>query len=225
MTGETHDHEAERQADRLDMVEFQIARRGISDGRVLAAMRKVPRHRFVPPEQQPFAYDDGPLPIGFSQTISQPYIVALMTELARPKPGDRALDIGTGSGYQAAILASLVAEVSCIEIVEPLARRAAKTLADLGITNVHVKHGDGYEGWPDLAPFDIILLAAAPEQIPHPLVSQLGPGGRLVLPIGRFQQELLLIERLEDGEIRESRITPVAFVPMTGKAEELGPSG
>lgn len=225
MTGETHEHEAERQADRLDMVEFQIARRGISDGRVLAAMRKVPRHRFVPPEQQTFAYDDGPLPIGFSQTISQPYIVALMTELARPKPWDRALDIGTGSGYQAAILASLVAEVRSIEIIEPLARRAAKTLADLGITNVHVKHGDGYEGLPDLAPFDIILLAAAPEQIPHSLVSQLGPGGRLVLPVGRFHQELLLIERLEDGEIRESRITPVAFVPMTGKAEELGSSG
>jgi protein-L-isoaspartate(D-aspartate) O-methyltransferase len=225
MSGETDDHEAERRSERVEMVELQIARRGISDRRVLAAMRKVPRHRFVPPEQQPFAYDDGPLPIGYSQTISQPYIVALMTELARPKPGDRALDIGTGSGYQAAILAALVEEVDSIEIIEPLARRATKTLAELGITNVHVKHGDGYEGWPDLAPFDIILLAAAPEQIPPPLVSQLGPGGRLVLPVGRFKQELLLIERLEGGEIRESRITPVAFVPMTGKAEELGPIG
>jgi protein-L-isoaspartate(D-aspartate) O-methyltransferase len=198
------------------MVESQIADRGIKDARVLDAMRAVPRHLFVPPDEVRHAYEDRPLTIGYGQTISQPYIVALMTELARPAPTDRALEIGTGSGYQAAVLSRLVASLFTIELEQPLAEAAERRLADLGCANVTVRHGDGFLGWPEQAPFDVILVTAAPEEIPPPLLEQLKPGGRLVIPVGPFleAQELLLVEKGAAGVTRTERVIPVRFVPL-----------
>ncbi len=207
---------------RSRMVEQQLCSRDITDSLVLAAMARVPRHRFVPEVHRAMSYSDTPLPIGHNQTISQPYIVALMTQLALPRPGARALDIGTGSGYQAAVLAELVGQVYGIEIICPLAEQAKARLERLGYTNVEVRCGDGYRGWPQQAPFDIIILAAAPDHIPEPLVEQLAPGGRLVLPVGRFFQDLLVVEKEEDGTTRQWRAIPVRFVPMTGEAEKRG---
>lgn len=206
-------------AERLTMVEQQIERRGVGDPRTLEAMRTVPRHLFVPPELQEQAYDDQPLPIGHGQTISQPYIVALMTELARPSSTDRALEIGTGSGYQAAVLSRLVDHVYTIEIVEPLGQQAAERLKALGFDNVTVRIGDGYGGWPEEAPFDVILVTAAPEDVPEPLLQQLKPGGRMVVPVGPPQavQTLRLIEKTESGEIRTRKVAPVMFVPFQRK--------
>lgn len=200
-------------AARTRMVETQIASRGVRDERVLAAMRAVPRHRFVDPSLAAEAYNDHPLPIGHGQTISQPYIVAYMVEQLRVAPGDRVLEVGTGCGYQAAVLGELAREVYTIEIVEPLARCAEKTLAELGYDNVHVRHGDGYHGWPEHAPFDGIVVAAAPEQVPPALVEQLAPGGRLVIPVGRLDQEIRVITRSADGILQE-RLIPVRFVPL-----------
>lgn len=203
---------------RSRMVERQIAARGIHHPGVLAAMGEVPRHRFMDREYGGEAYEDRPHGIGYGQTISQPYIVALMTELTRPVSTDRALEIGTGCGYQAAVLSRLVSEVYSIEIVEPLADRARETLASLGYDNVDVRCGDGYCGWSERGPFDIILVTAAPEHLPLPLVEQLAPGGRMVIPIGRDYQELMVIEKSVDGTLRQSSVAPVVFVPMTGEA-------
>ena len=175
--------------------------------------------QFVPRSIRDHAYDDRPLPIGEGQTISQPYIVALMTEAVRPQPTFRALDVGTGSGYQAAILAELVDQVYSIEIVASLAAEATDRLAELGYENVEVRHGDGYRGWPEHAPFDVIIVAAAPKKIPQPLIDQLAPGGRLVIPVGESIQELVVVEKQSDGKIKRSRITGVRFVPMTGEAQ------
>jgi protein-L-isoaspartate(D-aspartate) O-methyltransferase len=212
------DAEARFERARHEMVETQIAARDVRDARVLQAMRDVPRHRFVPAEQRELAYLDRPLPIGFGQTISQPYIVAAMTELLQPKPTDRVLEIGTGSGYQAAVISRLVAKVYTIEIVPELAERAAKTLAELGYANVAVTAGDGYRGIPGEAPFDGILVTAAPEAIPPPLLEQLAIGGRMVIPVGDFFQELTLVEKTQHG-VRKRSVFPVRFVPMTGEAD------
>jgi protein-L-isoaspartate(D-aspartate) O-methyltransferase len=190
----------------------------VRDARVLEAMRAVPRHLFVPPDQVPYAYEDHPLPIGHGQTISQPYIVAKMTELARPEPQHRALEIGTGSGYQAAVLAKLVREVFTIEIVEPLGREAAARLKRLGHANVEVRIGDGYAGWPEKAPFDLIIVTAAPEQIPMTLVEQLKPGARMVIPVGPTGgvQSLQVVIKGPRGprDYRVEEQMPVRFVPM-----------
>ena len=191
----------------------------ITDRRVLAAMRLVPRHRFVRPTDLHLAYADCPLSIGRGQTISQPYIVALMTQLARPRAGGRALDIGTGSGYQAAVLAGLTGEVYSIEILCPLANEARARLARLGYANVEVRCGDGYRGWPEQAPFDAIILAAAPDHIPPALIDQLAPGGHLVLPVGEYEQELVDVEKRPDGSVIKRNVIPVRFVPMTGESE------
>jgi protein-L-isoaspartate(D-aspartate) O-methyltransferase len=204
---------------REQMVREQIEARGIRDVRVLAALRKVPRHLFVPPEEQGDAYNDYPLAIGHAQTISQPYVVAYMTEALELKPRDRVLEIGTGSGYQAAILAELAAEVYSIEIVEPLAMEAGARLRRLGYYNVQVRAGDGYRGWPEAAPFDGIIVTAAPGHIPQPLVDQLREGGRMVLPLGQWDQELVRLRRGREGILREY-LLPVRFVPMTGEAEK-----
>lgn len=206
--------------DRQQMVAQQLAARDIDDPRVLAAMGKVPRHEFVPRAMRSRAYQDSPLPIGSGQTISQPYIVALMTQLVEPKPDQKALDIGTGSGYQAAVLSELVDQVFSIEIVESLAEEARARLQRLGYHNVQVRHGDGYAGWESEAPFDLIIVAAAPDHVPPALVEQLAPGGKLVIPIGDFAQNLMLIEKQPDGSIVQQNIAPVAFVPMTGEAEK-----
>jgi len=191
--------------------------RGINDQRVLAAMAKVPREEFVTPESRSASYEDGPLPIGYGQTISQPYIVAFMTEQLRPKPSDRVLEIGTGSGYQAAILAELVSDVYSIEIVEPLAKNAEATLQQLGYKNVHLKIGDGYKGWSDAAPFDAIIVTCAPDKVPQPLIDQLKDGGRMVIPVGNtFAQELYLLEK-KNGQLKQSATLPVRFVPMASE--------
>lgn len=210
----------ERAQERLQMVHQQIEARGVRDARVLEAMRKVPRHRFMPDSQRPYAYDDRPLPIGQGQTISQPYIVALMSELAEVKPGDTVLEVGTGSGYQAAILAEMGVNVFSIEIVASLAKRAEALLGVLGYgERVEVRQGDGYAGWPEHAPFDAIVVTAAPPKIPEPLKQQLEVGGRLVIPVGKNFQSLLRVTRTKDG-FREESVIPVRFVPMTGKAQE-----
>ncbi len=190
--------------------------RGIKDERVLAAMRTVPRHEFVPAAQRPSAYDDRPLPIGHGQTISQPFIVAFMTEQLKPQPTDKVLEIGTGSGYQAAVLSGLVKEVFTIEIVEPLAKRAETDLRRLGYTNVLVKAGDGYKGWVEHAPFDAIIVTCAPDQIPQSLIEQLRDGGRMVIPVGPDGgvQELVFLEK-RGGEVKQRAVLPVHFVPMT----------
>ncbi len=201
------------------MVEDQLRLRDITDPKVLCAMGRVPRHRFVPAEMRSQAYDDHPLPIGLGQTISQPYIVALMTQLARPTPESRALDVGSGSGYQAAILAEVCRHVYGLEIHRPLAEAAAERLAGLGYANVTICWGDGSQGWPEHAPFDVILVAAAPAEVPQALLEQLAPGGRLVIPVGRHFQELLLIQKRSDGALDHAAIAPVQFVRMTGGTE------
>lgn len=200
---------------RENMVKEQIAGRGITDRRTLEAMNEVPRHLFVPRNMDEFAYDDSPLPIGYNQTISQPYIVALMTETARPGPGKKALEIGTGSGYQAAVLGLTVDSVFTIEIVPELAKKSSELFRKLGYTNIISKYGDGYRGWPEYAPFDIIIVTAAPEEIPQPLIDQLADNGRLVIPVGKPSsfQELVLVEK-KAGKITRKRITSVRFVPF-----------
>ncbi len=208
------DAEAVYAVRRRQMADTQIRGRGIHDPRVLGALEKVPRHKFVQPGDEPSAYGDHPLAIGSGQTISQPYIVAYMTEALDLQPGDRVLEIGTGSGYQAAILGELVHEVYTIEIVPELAARATRVLANLRYTNVHVREGDGYLGWPDHAPFDAVIVTAAPDHVPTPLVDQLKLGGRLVVPIGRDDQDLLVLTRTSDG-LREDARLPVRFVPLT----------
>ena len=207
-------------ARREEMAKTQIELRGIKDKAVLAALRKVPRHRFVPALWQERAYADSPLPIGEGQTISQPYIVAWMTELIEPKKGMRVLEIGTGSGYQAAVLAECVAQVDTIEVVPSLSRNAEALLRELGYRNIRARIGDGYAGWPERAPYDAILLTAAPPlDVPKPLLDQLKLGGRLVAPVGREDQSLVRITRTETGLKREV-LAPVRFVPMTGKAQD-----
>jgi protein-L-isoaspartate(D-aspartate) O-methyltransferase len=203
-------------ARRLDMVERQIRQRGVTDPRVLDALRKVPRERFVPADLVSRAYEDNPLPIGQSQTISQPFIVAHMTEALGVSPADRVLEIGTGSGYQAAVLAEIAREVYTIEIVPELARRAAAVLRSLGYANVHVRDGDGYAGWPEHAPFNRIIVTAAPDAIPGPLIEQLAPGGRLVIPVGSQGriQWMTIAEKTTRGLV-ERRTIPVQFVPFT----------
>jgi protein-L-isoaspartate(D-aspartate) O-methyltransferase len=207
------------------MVREQIEARGVRDPRVLAALRAVPRHRFVPEAYRDRAYEDGPLPIGQRQTISQPYIVAVMTELLRPQPDDRVLEVGTGSGYQAAVLARLASRVYSIEIVPELAERARATLGELGVSNVEVVTGDGYRGLPEHAPFDGILVTAAPTEVPQALLDQLAVGGRLVVPVGGLDQELRLLERTAEG-VRSQTLFPVRFVPMVhGREPEAGDVG
>jgi protein-L-isoaspartate(D-aspartate) O-methyltransferase len=203
-------------AARTHMVETQIRARGIVHEGVLDAMRRVPRHRFVPDEQRPYAYDDTPLPIGSGQTISQPFIVAYMTAAIEPAKSDRVLEIGTGSGYQAAVLAELVGEVYTIEIVPELARQAAAVLKDLGYTNIHTREGDGYRGWPEAAPFTKIVVTAAPEQVPQALVDQLAVGGIMVVPVGRGDQMMTVIRKTTEGVVQRETI-PVRFVPMIKK--------
>jgi protein-L-isoaspartate(D-aspartate) O-methyltransferase len=201
-------------AQRQRMVEQQLKARGIKDQRVLAAMAKMPREEFIPADERIGAYEDGPLPIDYGQTISQPYIVAFMTEQLRPKPTDRVLEIGSGSGYQAAILAEVVTDVYTIEIIEPLAKSAEATMQRLGYKNVHIKVGDGYQGWPEEAPFDAVIVTCAPENVPQPLIDQLQNGGRMVIPVGeRFAQQLYLLEK-KNGRLKESATLPVRFVPM-----------
>lgn len=212
------EEEAGWDAMRERMVNDQIVRRGVTNPDVLRAVRSVPRHAFVPEAHRAEAYDDHPLPIGEGQTISQPYIVALMTELLDPQPGDRVLEVGTGSGYQAAVLAELVTAVYSIEIVEPLAEESAARLTALGYDNVTVRAGDGYRGWPDEAPFDAVIVTAAPGHVPKPLTEQLKDGGVLVIPVGDKEQSLLRITRTGNAFKRES-VIPVRFVPMTGEAE------
>ena len=205
-------------AQRERMVSEQIARRGIREARLLEAMRLVPRHRFVPLEEQAYAYTDGPLPIGEGQTISQPYIVGLMTQMLGLQGSETVLEVGTGSGYQAAVLAQVVSRVYSVEIIEALHLRATERLAGLGYKNVETRLGDGYQGWPEHAPYDGILVTAAARSVPPPLVEQLKPGARLVIPVGEpyFSQRLLLIEKAADGSVSETEVLPVAFVPLTG---------
>ncbi len=198
---------------RLKMVETQIRARGITAPRVLAAMERVPRHEFVPETYRDRAYEDMPLPIGHDQTISQPYIVAYMTEALRLKGNEKVLEIGTGSGYQAAVLAELGTEVYTIEIVKPLADEATKKLKRLGYKNVHVKWGDGYKGWPAYAPYDAIIVTAAPLKIPEELARELREGGRMIVPVGSFFQELILVTK-EKGKLIKKKLIPVRFVPM-----------
>ena len=201
------------------MVTEQIEARGVHDGKTLAAMRKVARHLFVPEEAVPLAYDDHPLPIGHGQTISQPYIVAFMTEALRLQGGETVLEVGTGSGYQAAVLAEIAAKVYTIEIVEPLAEDARRRLERLGYSTVSVRAGDGYLGWPEAAPFDAIMVTAAAPKVPEPLKQQLKDGGRLCLPVGEEFQELVVLTR-KGSEFIEERVLPVRFVPMTGRVRE-----
>jgi protein-L-isoaspartate(D-aspartate) O-methyltransferase len=207
---------ADAQQAREKMVNEQLAARDIKDPSVLRAMRELPRHEFVPEALRAEAYHDRPLSIGHGQTISQPYIVAFMTEHLHLQPGDRVLEIGTGSGYQAAVLSRLAAEVFSIEIIAPLAQRAAGVLERLGIKNVRVKADDGYAGWPEHAPFDAIIVTCAPEAVPAPLVAQLKDGGRMIIPVGdtRGVQELYLLRKV-NGNVERTAVLPVRFVPMT----------
>jgi protein-L-isoaspartate(D-aspartate) O-methyltransferase len=209
----------EFEAKRRQMVESQIRGRDVRNERVLQAMGKVPRHLFVPDHVRALAYEDFPLPIGAEQTISQPYIVALMTSLLELDGDERVLEIGTGSGYQAAVLGEVAGEVYSIEILEPLGRRAQETLAALGYENVEVRIGDGFAGWPEHAPYDGILVTAAPAKVPQPLLDQLKVGGRLVIPVGRFFQDLLVYKKTAKG-FEKRNVIPVRFVPMTGEAEK-----
>ena len=207
---------ADYTVERAEMVTRQIAERGVRDQRVLSAMRKVPRHEFVPEAERRHAYRDTPLPIGEAQTISQPYIVALMTELAAADATDRVLEIGTGSGYQAAVLAELVQHVYTIEIEPLLAQRAKQSLERLGYRNVTVRAGDGYAGWAEHAPFDIVMITAAPDHIPQPLVDQLKAGGRMVVPVGPIAatQQLRVLEKDSAGKVTSKVVAPVRFVPL-----------
>ncbi|MEW6037767.1 MAG: protein-L-isoaspartate(D-aspartate) O-methyltransferase [Pseudomonadota bacterium] len=202
------------------MVEQQLQGpgRGITDPGVLRAMAEVPRHEFVPQGLRASAYDDRPLPIGHGQTISQPYVVAFMTENLDLKPTDRVLEIGTGSGYQAAVLATLVAEVYTIEIVEPLGQRAKADLQRLGYGKVRVRTGDGYRGWPEAAPFDAIMVTSAADQVPQPLVDQLKDGGRMIIPVGPSYGQNLYLLKKQAGKLERKAVLPVRFVPMTGEA-------
>jgi protein-L-isoaspartate(D-aspartate) O-methyltransferase len=211
------DHAALRTA----MVRNQVEARGVDDEAVLRAMRAVPRHRFVPGASARAAYSDRPLPIGHGQTISQPYIVAFMAEAAGIEPGDRVLEIGTGSGYAAAVLGELAAEVYTIEIVPELAERARGILAGLGADNVHVRAGNGWQGWPEHAPYDAIVVTAAPDEVPDALVEQLAIDGMLVVPVGSLIQELRVLRKTPEG-LREEASLPVRFVPMTGEPTDTG---
>jgi len=211
-----HDIYAE---EREIMVKTQIVARGVKDRLVLAAMRKVPRHLFVPEKWRDQAYTDNPLPIGEGQTISQPYIVGLMTELLSLKGGEKVLEIGTGSGYQAAVLAEIAKEVYTIEIICPLAQRAESTLKQLEYDHITVKCGDGYQGWKEYAPFDGVIVTAAPDHIPQPLIDQLKVGGKLVIPVGDFYQELVVVVKTDTG-VKKMNSIPVRFVPMTGEADK-----
>lgn len=208
---------AERQKERQEMVSEQISARGIKSQRVLEAMRRVPRHEFIPSLFQDSAYDDTPVSIGHGQTISQPYIVAFMTESLDLKPTDKVLEIGTGCGYQSAVLSELSKDVYTIEIVDALGKTAAERLKKLGYKNVHTRVGDGYRGWPEQAPFDAIMVTAAPDHIPKALVAQLAEDGRLIIPVGHDVQNLMLLTK-EDGKIVQKMLFPVKFVPMTGEA-------
>jgi protein-L-isoaspartate(D-aspartate) O-methyltransferase len=212
------DQEGRWQKLRDEMVAGQIAARGVRDERVLQAMRTVPRHLFVPVDVRAEAYDDHPLPIGEGQTISQPYIVGLMSELLAVGPGDRVLEIGTGSGYQAAVLAAMGCEVYSIEIRESLASAAQELLDSLHLGRVHIRAGDGYGGWPEAAPFAGVIVTAAPERIPEPLLEQLALGGHMVIPVGSFYQQLKVLTRTPQG-YDERDVIPVRFVPMTGEIE------
>ncbi len=208
-------------AQREAMVAKQIERRGVKDPRVLAAMRKIPRHEFVPVDTRKNAYDDRPLPIGHGQTISQPYVVAFMTEVLALKSSEKVLEVGTGSGYQAAVLGELAKEVSSIEIVAPLAQRATAVLKKLGYDNVNVRVGDGYRGWREAAPFDAIIVTCAPDAVPQPLVDQLAEGGRMIIPVGPTGEAgHLVLLRKSHGKLNQRKILPVRFVPMTGEALE-----
>ena len=220
-TTESHPHDEQSQFihARKNMIETQIRLRGIKDERLLGAMFKVKRHLFVPAHLQNLAYSDCPLPIGEGQTISQPYIVAIMTELLNLDGDEKVLEIGTGSGYQAAILAELANEVYTIEILEPLAEQSEKILNDLGYENIIAKCGDGYRGWEEYAPFDAIIVTCAPTYIPQPLLDQLAEGGRMVIPVGALWQELKLVEKV-NAQIKTSNVIPVRFVPMTEKKDE-----
>lgn len=211
--------DGDRRGEREQMVREQLQSRDIRDPRVLDAMRTVPRHLFVPEPQRRLAYGDHPLPIGYEQTISQPYIVAFMTQSLEVTPEHKVLEIGTGSGYQAAILGRLARSVYTIEIVEPLAERARATLNELGFTNVHVRAGNGYLGWPEEAPFDRIMVTAAPEEIPPALVEQLKVGGRMAIPVGTREQQLRILRRTASG-LETLDTLPVRFVPMTGKPKK-----
>jgi protein-L-isoaspartate(D-aspartate) O-methyltransferase len=202
-----------------DMVDQEIVTAGVTDERVTAAMRDTPRHEFVPANQRKYAYFDMALPIGNGQTISPPFIVASMTEAIDPQPGDRVLEIGTGSGYQAAVLSPLVKDVYTIEIVEPLGRRAARMLSRLGYDNVHTRIGDGYLGWPEAAPFHKIIVTCSPEKVPQPLVDQLRDGGLMVIPVGERYQQTLYLMRKTGGKLQSEALRPTLFVPMTGEAE------
>ena len=204
---------------REKMVKEQIERRGVTDKAVLEAMKKVERHLFVPEDLKNTAYTDSPLPIGYRQTISQPYIVAFMTQAIQPGPDDRVLEIGTGSGYQAAVLAELVKEVYTVEIVEPLAENARLSLEKLGYKNIKVKYGDGYKGWREYSPFDVIVVTAAPPGIPEELINQLKIGGSMIVPIGEYHQELYLIKKTETGLERKA-LLPVVFVPMLNSSDK-----
>jgi protein-L-isoaspartate(D-aspartate) O-methyltransferase len=203
---------------REKMVSGQVQRRGVADRRVLEAMKKVERHLFVPADFQSLAYADRPLPIGYKQTISQPYIVAFMTQAINPETDDRVLEIGTGSGYQAAVLAELVKEVYTIEIVEQLAQSARSLLGHIGYKNIKVKHGDGYKGWREYASFDAVIVTAAPPNIPEELIGQLKTGGRMIVPVGEYYQELYLITKTKTGADKQS-LLPVRFVPMVRSTE------
>jgi protein-L-isoaspartate(D-aspartate) O-methyltransferase len=209
-------------AARVRMVETQMKNRDVTDSKVLAIMEKVPRHRFVLPQDVNRAYEDNPLPIGHGQTISQPYMVALMTQLLKIKPGDKILEVGTGSGYQAAILAELTDQVYTVEIIPDLAEAAAKRLSELGYTQVQVRNADGYYGWEEYAPYDAIIVTAAPDHIPQPLVRQLKDGGKLVIPVGPAgaMQSLWLVER-HGEQVTSRQVLDVVFVPLTGQHSDL----
>ncbi|MCX6868674.1 MAG: protein-L-isoaspartate(D-aspartate) O-methyltransferase [Verrucomicrobia bacterium] len=209
-------------AARARMVKRQLAApdRGITDPTVLAVMGTVPRHEFVPRTLRERAYEDNPLPIGWEQTISQPFMVAFMTEKLQAKPTDKVLEVGTGSGYQAAVLAGLVKTVYTIEIVEPLARRAEQDLQRLGYSNVITRAGDGYKGWQEAAPFDAVIVTCAPDRIPQPLVDQLKEGGRMIVPVGPAGDQTLYVLRKKDGKIEQRAVLPVRFVPMTGSIRD-----
>lgn len=211
--------------ERKRMVQEQLTGPGrdITNARVLTVMDKVPRQEFVPAELRHRAYEDGALPIGHGQTISQPYVVAFMTEQLDPQPTDRVLEIGTGSGYQAAVLAELVAEVYTIEIIEPLAQRAQSDLSRLGYTNVYVRVSDGYQGWPEAAPFDSIIVTCAPEDVPEPLIAQLKEGGRMIVPVGTIWSQHLVLLRKRGQRLEKYSVLPVRFVPMTGDAQGNSP--
>ncbi|MFO1512781.1 MAG: protein-L-isoaspartate(D-aspartate) O-methyltransferase [Verrucomicrobiota bacterium] len=209
---------------RRRMVQEQLVGPGrdLTNARVLAAMVKIPRHEFVPEVQRPLAYEDRALPIGYGQTISQPYIVGLMTEQLDPRPADRVLEIGTGSGYQAAVLSGLVREVYSIEIIAQLAQRAGADLRRLGYTNVFARTGDGYQGWPEAAPFDAVIVTCAPDNVPQPLIEQLKDGGRMIIPVGPLDDQELVLLCKRANQLEKTAVLPVRFVPMTGTAQSHG---